>query len=65
VDKVTTYEMGKVRYRGVYLDGMYTRTMALAIKREAEDIMEFFTLTDAALKKSMEKTKLIKTKQTQ
>lgn len=56
MDKVTTYETGKVRYRGVYLDGVYTRTMALAIKREAENILEFFTRTDAALKKSMEKS---------
>ena len=56
MDKVTTYETGKVRYKGVYLDGVYTRTTALAIKREAEYILEFFTRTDAALKKSMEKS---------
>ena len=49
------YETGKVRYRGVYLDGVYTRTMALAIKREAENILEFFARTDAALKKALEK----------
>ena len=54
-DKPTAvvYETGKVRYRGVYMDGVYTRRMALAIKKEAEDILEFFERTDAALKASM------------
>ena len=41
------YETGKVRYRGVYMDGVYTRRMALAIKQEAENILKFFDKTDA------------------
>ena len=58
-DKPTAvvYETGKVRYRGVYMDGVYTRRMALAIKKEAEDILEFFERTDAALKASRKEVK--------
>ena len=48
-----TYKTGAVRYRGVYLDGVYTRQMALAIKNEVESILKFFEHTDNALKKSM------------
>ena len=48
-----TYEIGKVRHRGVYLDGVYTRQMALDIKNEVESILKFFEHTDNALKKSM------------
>jgi len=48
-----TYKTGAVRYRGVYLDGVYTRQMALAIKNEAESILKFFEHTDNALKESM------------
>lgn len=51
------YETAKVRYKGMYLDGVYTKPMAEAIKKEAERILEFFARQDTALKKSMEKTK--------
>ncbi|CAB4149907.1 hypothetical protein UFOVP904_57, partial [uncultured Caudovirales phage] len=50
---LVTHEIGAVRYRGVYLDGVYTRQMALAIKNEVESILKFFEHTDNALKKSM------------
>ena len=48
-----TYKTGAVRYRGVYLDGVYSWQMALAIKNEVESILKFFEHTDNALKKSM------------
>ena len=51
------YETGKVRYRGVYMDGVYTRRMALAIKQEVENILKFFDKTDEALKASMREVK--------
>lgn len=51
------YGTGQVRYRGVYLDGVYTRQMALAIKEEATQVLKFFDLTDEALKKSMKQLK--------
>ena len=51
------YATGKVRYTGVYLDGVYTRQMALAIKEEVENILKFFDKTDEALKKSMKQLK--------
>jgi len=54
--KHVIYKTGEVRYKGLYLDGTYTRDGALCIKREAEQILEFFARTDEALKKSMEKT---------
>ena len=47
------YETGMVLVKGRYLNGAYTRAMALTIKKEAEDILEFFERTDAALKASM------------
>lgn len=55
-EKYIIYETGMVRVSGRYLKGAYTRAMALAIKKEVEDILEFFARTDEALKKSMEKT---------
>jgi len=48
-----TYTTGAVRYRGVYLDGVYTRQEALAIKKEVESILKFFEHTDNALNESM------------
>ena len=58
VDEIrVVYETAKVRYRGMYLDGVYTKQMALGIKQEAEQILEFFARQKTALKKSMEKTK--------
>ena len=55
--KAVTYDTGEIEFRGVYLDGVFTRQMALAIKEEATQVLKFFDLTDEALKKSMEKTK--------
>ena len=49
------YDVAKVRYRGMYLDGVYTKKMALTIKREAERILEFFARQNTALKKLKEK----------
>ena len=48
-----TYEIGAVRYSGLYLNGVYTRQMALGLKNEVESILKFFEHTDNALKKSM------------
>ena len=48
-----TYKIGAVRYKGVYLDGVYTRQEALAIKNEVESVLKFFEHTDNVLKKSM------------
>jgi len=53
VYETMTYKTGAVRHRGVYLDGVYTRQEALAIKNEVESILKFFEHTDNALKKSM------------
>ena len=53
VYETMTYKIGAVRHRGVYLDGVYTRQEALAIKNEVESILKFFEHTDNALKKSM------------
>ena len=55
-DGYIIYETGRVRVSGIYLDGTYTREMALAIKKEVDGILEYFARTDAALKKSMEKS---------
>jgi len=59
VDKDELYIIfgtGMVRVSGRYLNGAYTKDTALGIKKEVEDILEFFARTDAALKKSMEKS---------
>ena len=55
--KRVVYKTGEVRYKGLYLDGTYTRAMASAIKKEAEDILGFFERTDAALKASIKEEK--------
>jgi hypothetical protein len=57
VEVHVVHETAKVRHRGIYLDGVYTRGMAIVIKQEAEQILDFFARQDTALKKSMEKTK--------
>jgi hypothetical protein len=53
--KTFTYETGEVDYRGVYLRGVFTQKDALALHKEATELVKAFDRMDAALKKSMGK----------
>jgi len=53
--KTVTYEAEEVDYRGVYLRGVFTKKDALALHKEATELVKAFDRMDAALKKSMEK----------
>ena len=53
--KIVTYETGEVDYRGVYLRGVFTQKDALALHKEATELVKAFDRMDAALKKSMGK----------
>ena len=55
--ELKTYDLGKCRYRGMFLDGVFTRDLAVLVKREAEEILAFFAQTDKALKASMKEVK--------
>ena len=53
--KTFTYETGEVDYRGVYLRGVFTKKDALALHKEATELVKAFDRMDSALKKSMGK----------